>query len=60
MLATNRLFCNHSIVRLVFYLGFMLSWTMISDSDEYVIDDELEKEEEEIPEPGLEQSPSLE
>ena len=31
---------------------------MISDSDEYVIDDELE-EEEEIPEPGLEQSPSL-
>ena len=29
---------------------------MISDSDEYVIDDELE---EEIPEPGLEQSPSL-
>ena len=32
---------------------------MISDSDEYVIYDEL-KEEEEIPEPGLEQSPSLE
>ena len=31
---------------------------MIIDSDEYVIDDELE--EEEIPEPGLEQSPSLE
>ena len=31
---------------------------MISDSDEYVIDDEFEKEEE-ILEPGLEQSPSL-